>query len=309
MKAPGKLARAVIFVGVCVGLLAVFFASVVGDEWLRQYETYYIEFVDQSVSGLEIGGAVQYRGINVGEVRDIRFSDDNSDIIVVEISAQADVPIRSDVTVAVEPVGISGISRLQLSGGSREAPYLEPGDRLTAEISLFETLTGSAENVAGGVEQLVYALTEVFDEGNREDLSGLLGSLRRSAERAEPGIISIVSTAEESVRDVEQTVQEVEQAAGTLNAIAGSLEREIAGLRLGETAASLNRSVENIETIVDRSGRTVDEIDLTVEQNRQALTRGVRSFQRAMNSLSDIASQVNDDPSLLLRGRSGGSVR
>lgn len=302
MKAPGKLARAVIFVGVCVGLLAVFFASVVGDQWLRQYETYYIEFVDQSVSGLEIGGAVQYRGINVGEVRDIRFSEENSDIIVVEISAQSDVPIRSDVSVAVQPVGISGISRLQLSGGSRNAPYLEPDDRLTAEISLFQTLTGSAENVAGGVEQLVYALTEVFDEANREDLAGLLGSLRRTAERAEPGIISLVNTAEESVRDVEQTV-------GTLNVIVENLEREFSGLRLGETAASLNRSVENIEAIVDRGGRTVDEIDLTVEQNRQALTRGLRSFQRAMNSLSDIASQVNDDPSLLLRGRSGGSIR
>lgn len=301
MKSPGKIAKALIFIGVCLSLLLVFFVSVIGDQWLRSYETYYVRFENQSVSGLEIGATVQYRGISVGEVRDIGFDEDDPDIITVEITVQSDVPLRSDVTVSVEPVGISGISQMQIAGGSRDASIVEPGGSLRADRSLFAQLTGSAESLAGGAEEVMEGLAQLLGEENRAELSALISRLRMTVDEIGPGLVTIVE-------NVERTTLEAQAAVANISRITAGLETDLADLRLADTAESLNRTVGNIETIVERSGRTVEEVDLTVEQNRQAVTGSIRSFQRAMSSLNDLASQVNDDPSLLLRGRTGGSA-
>ena len=368
MKAPGKLAKALIFIAVCVALLAVFFVSVAGDRLLRSYETYYVEFENQSVDGLEVGGNVQYRGISVGNVREIEFSAENPDVILVEIAVEADIPVRSDVRASVAPVGISGISQLQLTGGSRDAPFLQPGERLSAETSLMSTLTGSAESVAGGIEELLEALIDVLGPENRDQFSALLGSLRGTVEEVRPGVATIVDNFEEvsfravdsmegidaatrdlrsiagnlesttselrigetmdgvesAVRSLQaiagnlerttselrigETVERIESAARSLQAITGNLEQGTAELQLADTAEALNRSVRNVDSVITRTGSTIDEIDLIVQENRYALTSSLRSFQRAMRSLSDVASQIDSDPSLLLRGRSGGST-
>ncbi len=368
MKTPGKLAKALIFIAVCVALLAVFFISVAGDRLLRSYETYYVEFENVSVDGLEVGGTVQYRGISVGNVRSIEFSTEDPDVILVEIGIETGIPVRSDVRASVAPVGISGISQLQLSGGSSDAPLLEPGDRLSAETSLMATLTGSAESVAGGVDELIEALVEVLGPENREQFSALLGSLRGTVDDVRPGVRTIVGNFEEvSLRAVDsmdgiesatrnlqtiaanlertsgelqlgETMDGIESAARSLQTVAGNIERSTAefqlsetmegiesaarslqtitrnleestgDLQLAETAETLNRSVNNIDSVITRAGTTVDEFGLIVQENRHAVTSSLRSFQRAIRSLSDVASQIDSDPSLLLRGRSGGST-
>ncbi|MFP4644177.1 MAG: MlaD family protein [Spirochaetales bacterium] len=315
VRAPGKLAKSLVFIGVCVGLLVVFFVSVVGDQWLHPYDTYYVEFEDQSVEGLEIGAGVQYRGITVGEVRDIYFSDDDNDIIVVEISARSDVPIRSDVTASAEPVGISGITQLSLGGGSQAADYLEPGSSIVADTSFVSTIFGVAESAAGGIDELIGSLNELLSEQNREEFSRLITSLNATIEESRPGIIAAVDSIEASARSAESSLERIDR-------VSAQVEQEVSGEEVAEVSRSLRASAEGVESIVAqaentaesvdavvrRTDDTVRTLDLLVEQNRRTITTSMRSLQRAMSSFSDLTSQVNDDPSLLLRGRSGGST-
>ncbi len=315
MRAPGKLAKSLIFIGVCVGLLVVFFASVIGDQWLRPYDTYYVEFVDQSVEGLEIGANVQYRGITVGEVRDIYFSEDAGDTIIVEFSAQADIPIRSDVSASVELVGISGITQLSLSGGTQAAGYLEPGETITADRSFISTIFGAAETAAGGIDEIVVALSELLSDENIEEFSRLVANLNATLDETRPGIIAAVEHIEASTRSAQSAIERIER-------VSERVEQEFSEESLAGLSQSLRSSAEGLETMVDQAGSTaesvdtivrrssdtVETLDLMVEQNRRTITTSMRSFQRAMSSFSDIASQINDDPSLLLRGRTGGSA-
>ncbi len=315
MRAPGKLAKSLLFIGVCVGLLVVFFVSVIGDQWLRSYDVYYVEFVDQSVEGLEIAANVQYRGITVGEVRDIYFSDDESDTIIAEFTAQSDIPIRSDVAASVELVGISGITQLSLSGGSRQAAYLEPGDTITADSSFISTVFGMAESAADGFDEIVVALNEVLSEENRREFSRLVANLNATLDETRPAIVAAVDNIEASTRSAQSALERFDR-------VSERIEQEFSGEALADLTGSLRSSAEGVESIVEQAGstaesvdtiirrtsETADTLDLMIEQNRRTITTSMRSLQRAMSSFSDIASQVNDDPSLLLRGRTGGSA-
>ena len=315
MKAPGKLVRSLLFIGVCFGLLVVFFVSVIGDQWLRSYDTYYVEFEDQSVEGLEIGANVQYRGITVGDVRDIYFSDDESGIIIAEIAAQANIPIPSDVTASAEPVGISGITQLSLGGGSQAADDLEPGATIPADTSFISTIFGVAERAAGGVDELIDSLNALLSEQNRDEFSRLLANLNSTIEESRPGIIAAVESIEASARSAESALERIDR-------LSAQVERDLSSEGFAELSESLRSSAEGVESIVGQAGNTAESVDsvvrrtsdtvetlnLMVEQNRRAITTSMRSFQRAMSSLSEITSQVNNDPSLLLRGRTGGSA-
>ena len=67
-------------------ILAIFWLGKYGLED-KKYDTYYIYF-DESISGLNIGSPIKYKGFDVGLVKYIKISPHNSEKIEVEIQIQ-----------------------------------------------------------------------------------------------------------------------------------------------------------------------------------------------------------------------------
>ena len=88
---------------------------------------YYI-FYRSPVTGLSRGAEVEYNGILVGQVVDIRIDPDN--IERVQVLAEVDttlVTIKSDARAFLVTNLPSGVSSIQISGGTQEATELLPG--------------------------------------------------------------------------------------------------------------------------------------------------------------------------------------
>src|SRR6201997_4115640 len=125
------------YVAVGAFVLAVIFLAFVAVLWLGRSEfaqdtkRYYIYFRG-SVAGLTKGSQVQYNGIPVGRVVDIRVGPDNLEQIQVTVEIDTSiVHIKSDARAYLDSNILNGIATIQIRGGTREASDLipEPGHR------------------------------------------------------------------------------------------------------------------------------------------------------------------------------------
>ena len=95
-------------------------------EFAQDLKRYYI-FFKGSVTGLSKGSVVQYNGITVGRVVDVRVDPDDLEKIQVTVEIDTNlVKIKTDARAFVDTNLLSGVATIQIRGGTREAKDLEP---------------------------------------------------------------------------------------------------------------------------------------------------------------------------------------
>jgi phospholipid/cholesterol/gamma-HCH transport system substrate-binding protein len=102
-----------------------------------------------SASGLHKGGAVNFDGVQVGEVVSLKL--DNPRKIVALTTVDNSAPIRKDTVVGLEFQGLTGVAAISLVGGAAAAPPVpldEDGvPTLTADLSETESIRDTLHNV------------------------------------------------------------------------------------------------------------------------------------------------------------------
>ncbi len=90
-------------------------------EFAQELKRYYI-FFKGSVTGLSKGSFVQYNGITVGRVVDVRVDPDDLEKIQVTVEIDYNlVTIKTDARAFVDTNLLSGVATIQIRGGTREA--------------------------------------------------------------------------------------------------------------------------------------------------------------------------------------------
>src|SRR5215831_557257 len=177
------------YVAVGAFVLAVIFLAFVTVLWLghaefgQQAKQYYI-FFRGSVAGLSKGSQVQYNGIPVGKVVDIRVDPNNLEQI--QVTAEIDtsiVDIKSDARAFLETNILNGIATIQIRGGTREASDLEPqpGHKypvIEAGRSELEEVKASLPELVKDLREAAHSLNALLDQNNRQAVSDTLQNLR-----------------------------------------------------------------------------------------------------------------------------------
>src|SRR5262245_55935247 len=94
-------------------LLMLFAMWMANSEVSRGFNEYDVVFSDP-VRGLSEGGEVRFNGIKVGEVKSLRIDPDNSNRVIARVRVSADVPVRRDSDATLEPIGLTGVTLIQL---------------------------------------------------------------------------------------------------------------------------------------------------------------------------------------------------
>src|SRR5215472_17175252 len=120
------------YVAVGIFVLGAIILAFVAVLWLTHAEIgehakrYYVYFKG-SVAGLNKGSQVQYNGIPVGRVVDVRVDPDNLEQIQVMVEIDTSiVDIKSDARAFLDANILNGIATIQIRGGTREASDLAP---------------------------------------------------------------------------------------------------------------------------------------------------------------------------------------
>ena len=93
----------------------------------RDYQEYDVRF-HESVTGLSVGGLVQYHGIQVGEVRRLSLDAKDPREVRVRIRVAAETPIKTDTKAQLSYTGLTGVAVVEMFGGTPEAKLLREVD-------------------------------------------------------------------------------------------------------------------------------------------------------------------------------------
>ena len=197
MASEGKTSYTKIGFIVVAGIVAVagslfYFGGVRGNGDLVYAETCF----DRSVSGLSIGSAVNFRGVRIGEVKEISFVGNK-------------YHVRGD---TVSASGVTGLSRIELDAAP-DFPAIQPS--WTPEYAYIPPKPSFIDNFSDSA-------TRVMDQINRMDIAGVWSNVSASVESLARLSDGVKSTLEASRSDAERIIGNL---SGTAAAVRDLVER------------------------------------------------------------------------------------
>lgn len=261
-----------------VGVLAImlFALWMANSEYSRGYNEYDVVFSDP-VRGLAEGGEVRFNGIKIGEVKSLHIDPDNTNRVIARIRVSADIPVRKDSEAQLEPVGLTGVTLIQLSAGSPNEQLVRPAfggppPRITGKGSQIDVLVQRSEDIAVRASEAMAAVRDLLTDQNIAKVSATLSDLQKISHQLadERSVIS------ESGR----TAAAMTEAAHSVTALTQQTQRDLADLH--DTLAEVHRAAQ------ETSGQTLPQITLAAEQIR-----------RAANSMERVANNIEANPSVL----------
>ncbi|HRG16778.1 MAG TPA: MlaD family protein, partial [Pseudomonadota bacterium] len=147
----------------------------------REYQEYDVRF-HESVTGLSVGGLVQYHGIQVGEVRKLSLDPKDPREVRVRIRVGADTPIKTDTKAQLSYTGLTGVAVVEMFGGTPEAKLLREVDpEHTPEIdtvpSTLSQLMSGGSGAMHSAQEVMARIAEVLNDDNIARVSALLDNL------------------------------------------------------------------------------------------------------------------------------------
>lgn len=146
---------------------------------VKEYDVYF----SGSVTGLKEGSSVLYRGVPVGTVKSIMLDAHNVEKVHTTITIKRSVPIKNDAYASLETQGITGISYIQLNGGTSAAKDLEAKEKevravIPTKSSIFEEVTTSLPAVLHEMSHTLQDLRALFSEEVRSSMTESFHNIR-----------------------------------------------------------------------------------------------------------------------------------
>ncbi|WP_167755838.1 MlaD family protein [Vitreimonas flagellata] len=252
-------------------LLIMFFAMwISSSEFRRGYNEFDVVF-DDPVRGLTEGGEVRFNGIKVGEVDSLRIDPDNTNRVIARVRVSTDVPVKTDTSAQLEPIGLTGVTLIQLSAGSADAELLRPQGfgapppRIQGRGSQIDILVARSEDIALRASEAMAAVRDLLTDENIARVTRIVRNLE---------------TVSEQLADRNSVVTQSGEAAREIAALSRQLRSDMA--ELDQVMTSVNEAAQTA------SGETLPE-----------LTNAAEEIRRAAAGISRVANNLEENPSVL----------
>lgn len=291
-------------------VLAAFGMLIGAVLWLGQSnaerDVHYYEVVfDDEVSGLTPGSPVEYSGITVGDVQNLRLDEHDPRVVRVRIRLAADTPVREDTGARLGLANITGSSLIRLYGGSPDSPHLvgsadEPAV-IRAERAGINRLLANSESLLGDVNSLVQNLNNLFSEDNTARVANTLDNVEQisallAEQRDEFGDLiidlrtSMRSFTQLAVTSSEFLEQEGGRSMAQMRDTLASIEASSAELAafMADNQPALKRSIEGFQGV----GPVTDDLRMTL-QSMQRLVRQLEANPQSLFIRRETIEEVN----------------
>ena len=165
-----------IIVSTLLLISAVFWLGKYGFE-KKKFDEYSVYF-KESVSGLNVGSSIKYKGFEVGNVNIIKINPKNSEEIQIDILIKKGTPIKEDNYAILGILGITGLKYIELKGGTQNSPILkENKDKkriIRSKTSDLTSLFDSTQDISQEFIQVLNQIKKVLNDNNIEKFSNIL---------------------------------------------------------------------------------------------------------------------------------------
>mgnify|MGYP000911184966 CR=1 FL=1 len=307
-----------LFVLIAIGA-AIGVASAVGARALDEKTIVYHTYFAESVSGLNVGAPVQFRGVPVGTVKAIGLAPDGRHVhvsleITEEEAVQANLARFEGEGKRVEPVvsmdiraqlgmqGVTGVKYILIEGIEEpatspppELSFLPQEPYIPAKASVLKNLQDLATFALEGLPKASEQATSVLERADR--------MLEVLEERQVP----------------EQAADAVEDAAAALadlREVVAATEKQKFPQRASATLAEIDRVAKRMDKVVAKldaedgfiasAQRATDSLTLlgrSTNSTMKGANDTIRSIGEAADAIRELAEVLERDPDMLLKGR------
>jgi phospholipid/cholesterol/gamma-HCH transport system substrate-binding protein len=270
---------------VLIGLFT--FAVIVGAfgfiYWLhnaagsRETATYRVIF-DGAVSGLRVGAPVMFNGIRVGDVTDLRLTNNPSEVAAM-VTVEPATPVRKDTRVTLEYAGLTGIASVSMKGVLASSPPLQAKDgeapTLRAESNAGQDMSTAVRETLGKVNAVISENQEAVHTAIT-NIETFTKALARSSEKLD----GLMSGGTKLVSDATDAMASFKQLGDNLDK------------RTAEITTKTNTLMDNANSLVDTATKHIDIVG--------------KDAHRAIINIDKAVTDLAKHPQRILFGGGGG---
>jgi phospholipid/cholesterol/gamma-HCH transport system substrate-binding protein len=284
-------------------LFALWAAKYSSDKNYNEYDVIFRE----AVTGLTKGGIVQYNGIAVGEVLDLRLDEKDPNRVIVRIRVGSGTPVKTDTQAKLAIIGLTGVLQIQLSGGSPGAERLmaKEGEKVPViygKESALSKLLNSTEDIATTATDILLRLNHMLSEDNVKRITLTLDHLE-----------TITGTVAGQKQDIAELLRNVRSASAKLDSTLAHTDTAVTHLdqnlltQLPALVSKLDKSLANIEALSRNANALIgDNSDSLANFSNQGLTQvgpALAELRRVIRDLNKITSRLQQNPAGFVLGR------
>ncbi|MDJ0784691.1 MAG: MlaD family protein [Desulfosarcinaceae bacterium] len=270
------------------------------DDPTYAYKEYFVLYFNQNIRGLKVGAPVEFSGIKIGEVVDIRLEFDETDL-----------DFRIPVLIAVEPerVEVKGSPHLErdrvmkalVEKGLRA--QLRTGMLLTGQqyvnlemypdlppITLVRSgLYSELPTVPNPIEEITASAQKLLNTFNRFPLEAIGSDLQQTLAQLK----SLTGD-----RQISETLASLRAGMANLERFTGGLNQEL--------GPRLISAVDRLEIAIAETGQLLQDVDGVVDPEGPLiyqLTRTLKEMTQAARAVETMADTIERQPNALIFGK------
>ena len=265
-------------------------AKVQIDKTYAQYD-----IVFDTVAGLGQASAVQYNGVNVGQVLTIALDRFDPSLVRVRIEINATTPIRQDTVATLASMGVTGVAFVALAGGRAESERLlaiPPAEVpvIASKPSVVQGLIIDAPNLLAEAILLMRDIRSFTTPENGAAITAIL----KNVEQATARIDSMANRTEAVMASAEQTLALADTALAEAQTAFASANTMI--------GAELPALVDRLKVAIDNIARTSTQIEAFTRDALPQFRALAQDSRALIANIGAIASRIGSDPGRFLLG-------
>jgi phospholipid/cholesterol/gamma-HCH transport system substrate-binding protein len=226
---------AFIIIGVLFFTIALFVISSNRNLFSSTFE---VNSVFKNVSGLQVGGSVNFAGIKVGVVRKISIKSGTEIIVSMEIDNRVKEFIKTDSKAAIVSEGLIGNKIIEITSGGISTKSVSGGEYLESIVPI-------------SAEDIFKSLKDVGDKASvlTNDLSEIVGKVNSGQ-----GTLGQLINNESLYNGVDSTMRGFARYSGEIGGVIGAFKKTIDFVtnNLDELTKDLRTVTKNVTEITDK---------------------------------------------------------
>lgn len=265
-----------------------------GKSYRTEYDTYQT-YMKESVAGLNLNAPVRYRGVEVGRVQKITLAPGNVEQVQLTLAIEHGTPVKVDTVALLQTHGLTGLTFVELTGGSRDAPALKKQNNeefpvITTGPSLMTRLDISVTALLSNLNRSSENINALLDEDNRRAIKNTLADIEILSHTLAARQAAIDSGLTNAARAMENTAR-----------LTGELPQ--LAIRIQHSADSFDHMSDEVKRAATSTRATMDSAQQFTNETLPELHQLVVELRELTGSLRRLGGELEQNPAVLLHGK------
>ncbi len=265
-----------------------------GKSYRTVYDTYQI-YMSESVAGLNLNAPVRYRGVEIGRVQKIALAPGNVEQVQLTLGIEHGAPVKVDTVALLQTHGLTGLTYIELTGGSRDSPALtkQAGEEfpvIKSGPSLMTRLDTSVSALLANLNHTSENINALLDDDNRRAIKHTLADIEILSHTLAARQTAIDSSLTNAARTFENTAR--------LTADLPQL-----ALRIQHSADSFDHMSDEVKRAGISTSATMDSARQFTNETLPEIHLLVLELRDLTGSLRRLGGELERNPAVLLHGK------